>query len=785
MDHKTIKTPIEDVFSTRFGRYSKYIIQERALPDVRDGLKPVQRRILYAMYKDNNVYDKQFRKSAKTVGNVIGNYHPHGDTSVYEAMVRMSQSWKVHEELVVMHGNNGSIDGDNPAAMRYTEAKLSKYSSYLLHDIEKDTVKMAPNFDDTMLEPQVLPTMVPNLLINGTQGIASGYATEIPPHNPEEVLKASIYLNKNKDATLSKLMKYVKGPDFPTGGIIEGADNIKTAYETGRGKIRLSCKYEIVKNDIIITEIPYDVNKSTLLQKIELVKLEKKVEGISDVVDQSDRNGLEIKIGVSKSADPQVVMNYLLKNTDLQKNYNFNMIAINNKKPQLLGIKGILLAFLDHREEVTISKSKFLLFKAQSRLEIVEGLIKAIDDLDNLVKLIRKSKDKKDAKTTLEKYYDLSERQSEAIVIMPLYKLTATDIDELRVEHESLLEQIENLERILNNPDVLTEEIEKDLKVVLKNFKEDRKSEIKEEIVEIHVDKADLIKEETNILVVTENNYAKRNNLRSYLTAKTSPQNLAGDKTSFVMKIKNKDQLLMCFDDGSYSLVPAYEIEENKWKDPGKNLSVVIKNVDSRKIVNIIPYQAGMKVLSITAKGYLSCVESEEFLTKKVKNVIKYQKIKNDDKVVSVKLVDDKSKLIMLTNDDKYQLFDMDMFEVNQIKRVGTKVKSINKKQSIKSLNEIEQNLLMMSNDGYYFYIKYEELIEHTYRFEKLFENQKDQKILDKIITDVNGDILVVTDEDYETFSLKNLKYSALGDKVKSNKSLNNINIICYNIDIK
>ena len=389
-----LEMTVEEIFADRFSRYSKYIIQDRALPDIRDGLKPVQRRIIYSMFKEGNVFDKQFRKSAKTVGNVIGNYHPHGDRSVYEAMVRMSQTWKNNEIIVMIHGNNGSIDGDSPAAMRYTEAKLSQYANLMITDINEETVDMALNFDDTEYEPVVLPTMVPNLLINGATGISSGYATDIPPHNPAEVINAAIYVNEHKNVTVDKIMKLIPGPDFPTGATIEGIDGIKEAYSTGKGKIVLRAKYSINKNKITITEIPYDVNKAQLLQKIDLIRIEKKVDGIDEVIDESDQNGLEISINLKSGANAEAILNYLFKNTDLQKNYNFNMISINKHKPELLGIIPILQAFLDHRFDVITKRCNFRLDKAKKKLHILEGLTLAVENLDEVIRIIRSSDNK-------------------------------------------------------------------------------------------------------------------------------------------------------------------------------------------------------------------------------------------------------------------------------------------------------------------------------------------------------------------------------------------------------
>ncbi|MDF2903851.1 MAG: topoisomerase subunit, partial [Bacillus sp. (in: firmicutes)] len=421
--------PLEDVMGDRFGRYSKYIIQERALPDARDGLKPVQRRILYAMHAEGNTHEKGFRKSAKTVGNVIGNYHPHGDSSVYEAMVRMSQDWKVRNYLVEMHGNNGSMDGDPPAAMRYTEARLSAISAELLRDIEKETVDFIPNFDDTSNEPTVLPAMFPNLLVNGSTGISAGYATEIPPHHLGEVIDAVIMKMNKPDVSVEELMTVIKGPDFPTGGIIQGVDGIKKAYETGKGKIIIRGKAVIEdvrggKQQIVITEIPFEVNKANLVKKMDEFRLDRKLEGISEVRDETDRTGLRIVIELKKDVDAEGVLNYLYKNSDLQVTYNFNMVAIFNKRPVLMGIKQLLSAYIDHQKEVITRRSNYELRKANERQHIVEGLMKALSILDEVITTIRASKDKRDAKDNLIARFQFSEAQAEAIVSLQLYRLT-------------------------------------------------------------------------------------------------------------------------------------------------------------------------------------------------------------------------------------------------------------------------------------------------------------------------------------------------------------------------
>ncbi|EHL2562721.1 DNA topoisomerase IV subunit A, partial [Listeria monocytogenes] len=512
---------LEEVMGDRFGRYSKYIIQERALPDVRDGLKPVQRRILFAMNVEGNTAEKGFRKSAKTVGNVIGNYHPHGDSSVYEAMVRMSQDWKVRNMLIEMHGNNGSVDGDPPAAMRYTEARLSPISAELLRDIEKETVDFIPNFDDTSSEPTVLPARFPNLLVNGSTGISAGYATDIPPHNLTEIIEAVIKRLDNPLCTTDDIMKIVKGPDFPTGGIIQGIDGIRKAYQTGKGRVVVRSKTEIEdirggRKQITIHEIPYEVNKANLVKRMDELRIEKKIEGISEVRDETDRTGLRIAVELKKDANAEGVLNYLFKNTDLQVSYNFNMVAINKKRPELMGIIPMLDAYIEHQKEIITKRSEYDIRKARARQHILEGLIKALSILDEVIKLIRGSKDKRDAKLNLQTKYDFSEKQAEAIVSLQLYRLTNTDIHELQSEAKSLAEQISVLEKILGDEAELIAVLKEELAEIKKKYKTARRTEVQAEIAEIKIDTEVLVANEDVIVSVTKEGYVKRTSQRSY-----------------------------------------------------------------------------------------------------------------------------------------------------------------------------------------------------------------------------------------------------------------------------
>ena len=573
---------LEAVMGERFGRYSKYIIQERALPDIRDGLKPVQRRILYAMNEDGNTYDKAFRKSAKSVGNVMGNFHPHGDSSIYEALVRLSQDWKLREPLIEMNGNNGSMDGDPAAAMRYTEARLSEIASEMLKDIDKDTVEMVLNFDDTEYEPTVLPARFPNLLVNGATGISAGYATEIPTHNLAETIQATIYLMDHPDATLEDLMQFVKGPDFPTGGILQGIDGIKKAYRTGRGRVVLRSRTSIEKikggkQQIVVTEIPYEVNKSLLVKKIDEIRLLKKVEGIAEVRDESDREGLRIVIELKRNAQAQGILNYLFKNTDLQISYNFNMVAINNKRPEHVGLKQILRAYVDHQREVTGRRTKFDLDKAQARKHIVDGLIKALSILDEVIHTIRHSENKKNAKDNLVSKYDFTEKQAEAIVSLQLYRLTNTDVTALEKEAAELTEKITRFQQILNDPQELDGVIKTELQEVAKKYGSARLTEIQDEISELKIDTKVTVAEEDVMVLISKQGYVKRSSIRSYTASGEQDNGLRDeDQPVFQGKVNTLNHVLMFTNKGNMIYRPVHEITEMRWKDTGEHLSQTI-----------------------------------------------------------------------------------------------------------------------------------------------------------------------------------------------------------------
>lgn len=582
---------LEAVMGERFGRYSKYIIQERALPDIRDGLKPVQRRILFAMHEDKNTFDKPFRKSAKSVGNVMGNFHPHGDSSIYEAMVRLSQDWKLREPLIEMHGNNGSMDGDPPAAMRYTEARLSMIAAEMLKDIDKKTVDMVLNFDDTEYEPTVLPARFPNLLVNGATGISAGYATEIPTHNLDETIQATIYLMKHPEASLEELMQFIKGPDFPTGGILQGLDGIKKAYETGRGRAMLRAKTAIEdlrggKSSLVVTEIPYEVNKAVLVKKIDEIRLLKKVEGIAEVRDESDRDGLRIVIELKKNANAEGILNYLFKNTDLQISYNFNMVAIDHMRPKHVGLKQILTSYLEHQRAVTTKRTEFDLNKAKQREHIVIGLIKALSILDQVIKVIRASKNRKDATKNLVQQFDFTEKQADAIVALQLYRLTNTDVTELENEASTLKKAIAKYEKILSDPKELDKVIRQELQTIAKKYASPRKTEIQAKIASLKIETEVLVAQEDVIVQISREGYVKRSSLRSFNASDANDNGLREDDEPVLQTTVNTlDHLFIFTNKGNVIYRPVHEITEARFKDTGEHLSQTVGlDVDERVI---------------------------------------------------------------------------------------------------------------------------------------------------------------------------------------------------------
>ena len=684
---------LEDIMGERFGSYSKYIIQDRAIPDARDGLKPVQRRILYSMYKEKNTYDKGYRKSAKTVGDVIGNYHPHGDSSIYDAMVRMSQPWKTRLPYIDMHGNNGSIDGDSPAAYRYTEARLSKISNEMLRDIDKNTVEFSPNFDDTTTEPTVLPARFPALLVYGAQGISAGYATNIPPHNLNEVIDATIYRIDHPESSLEELMNFVKGPDFPTGAIVEGIEGIKDAYRTGRGKINIKSKYTFEEDksklSLVITEIPFESNKALLVKKIDDIRIDKKIEGIVEVRDESAAD-IRIVIDLKKNANKELIINYLLKNTDMQISYNFNMVSIVNKRPKLLGLEGALDAFIAHQKDVVKRRTEFDLAHAKARYHIVEGLIKCISILDEVIKTIRASKNKQDAKDNLVKEYEFTEAQAEAIVVLQLYRLTNTDVVALENEKEALEKIIAGLTAILGSEDVLKSVMKKDLRDVKHDYPTPRMTEIKDEITEIKIDTTAMIPKEDVVVMVTKDGYIKRTSFRSYTAS--NPEDITIKENDYIIGIYEMntiDTILLFTTGGNYLHIPVHIIPDLKWKDMPKHVSNIIELPPEDQIVSVIPaygFESEQNIIIATYDGMIKRSKLKEFKLLRYSKATSCIKLKDDDKLIAAFIENDDH--LFLTTDSGYGL----IFKTDEVPVVGVKA------SGVKAIKLKDDNLIAINN---------------------------------------------------------------------------------------
>ncbi|MBO5120466.1 MAG: DNA topoisomerase IV subunit A [Bacilli bacterium] len=692
---------LEDIMGERFGSYSKYIIQDRAIPDARDGLKPVQRRILYSMHKERNTFDKGYRKSAKTVGDVIGNYHPHGDTSIYDAMVRMSQPWKTRLPYIDMHGNNGSIDGDSPAAYRYTEARLSKISNEMLRDIDKDTVEFSPNFDDTTVEPTVLPARFPALLVYGAQGISAGYATNIPPHNLTELIDATIHRIDFPNCGLDTLMKYVKGPDFPTGGIVEGLAGIKEAYETGRGKIIVKSRYTIEESkscdSIVITEIPFEVNKALMVKKIDDIRIDKKIEGIIEVRDESAAD-VRVVIDIKKNANKDLIINYLLKNTDMQISYNFNMVSIVNRRPKLLGLAGALDAFIAHQKEVVRRRTEFDLKHAKARYHIVEGLIKCISILDEVIKVIRASKNKADAKDNLVKEFEFTEAQAEAIVTLQLYRLTNTDVVALENEKESLEKIINGLTAILGSEEVLKSVMKKDLRDVRNEYETPRLTDIKDEITEIKIDTTAMIPKEDVVVMVTKDGYIKRTSFRSY--SASNPEDITIKENDYILGIyemNTTDTILVVTTAGNYLHIPVHIIPDLKWKDMPKHVSNIIEISPEESVVTAIPaydFQTEKNVVVVTKNGMVKRSKLKEFKLQRYSKATSCMNLKDDDQVIAA-FVEDKPNLFLVT-DSGYGL----AFPSEEVPIVGVKAAGV-KGMKLKDDYLVSANMFDFNQDEY------------------------------------------------------------------------------------
>ena len=792
MKEKIITQSLDDIMGDRFGKYSKYIIQDRALPDVRDGLKPVQRRILYAMYKEGNTHQKPYRKSAKTVGNVIGNYHPHGDTSVYEAMVRLSQDWKMRMPLIDMQGNNGSIDNDPAAAMRYTEARLSPIALELLKDIDKETVQMALNFDDTEYEPTVLPAKFPNLLVNGATGISSGYATDIPPHNLEEVIDATIYRISHPHCSLDDLMKFMKGPDFPTGAIVEGLNGIKKAFETGRGKVVVRSQTQIIEekniNKIVITQIPYEVNKAELVRKLDEIRFQKNIDGIIEVRDESDRNGLSIVIDLKKDVDVQNTLNYFYKNTDLQKNYNYNMVAIKNKRPVCMGIVGILDGYIEHQIEVITKRSLFDLHKAEDRKHIVDGLIKAVSILDEVVHTIRHSHDKQDAKKNLQLQYQFSEKQAEAIVMLQLYRLTNTDIVSLEKEKSDLEVLIQTLNNILASDKVLRKVIIDELKQIKKQYPSPRLTEIKDEVQEIVIDEEAMILPEDIYVSITRDGYVKRISQRSY---KASENIAFGKKDDDVLLdlhfASTLDKLLVFTDKGNYLFIPLHKLEEFKWKELGKHISYLIKVSPEEKMIGSIlvkSFQRPLYVLLATRLGQMKRVSLQDFEVTRYSKPIKCMNLKQDDQLLQVSLTDDHQAIVLTSSLGYVSLYSEQEISILGLKAGG--IKGINlKNDSLVAMNTFDPlhsySYVLISDQPGIKRMRISDIpsCNRSTKGTLIFKSPKTNPIhaLSAYVLDVQDTLIIETQEHKETIAIKDYSLSQISQKPSIIQSLKNENI--------
>lgn len=705
---KVLDSNLEDIVADRFSRYSRYIIQERALPDARDGLKPVQRRILWSMEEDGNTYNKPYRKSARTAGNVIGNYHPHGESSVYDAIVRLSQDWKSPIPLIDMQGNNGSIDDDPAAAMRYTEARLSRLAGYLLEDIDKETVEWAPNYSDEKLEPTVLPARYPNLLINGITGIAAGYATNIPPHNFNEVIDAAIYRIEHPDCPIDELLDLVHGPDFPTGGLIIGSDGWRQALKTGKGRVTVRSKAVIEEgktiNQIVITEIPYEVIKSAMVRKMDEIRLNAKVSGILDVRDESDRKGLRIVVDLKKEANAQAILNYFYKNTDLQTYYHYNVIAIVRKTPKLLSLADALDAFLVHREEVIINRSKFDLQRKQDRLHIVEGLQKAVSVLDEVVALIRKSNGKADSKKRLMERFGFSEPQAEAIVTMQLYRLSNTDVIALEKEAQALRKEIEKLEGIIKTPSRRRKLMIKELKEISEAFPMPRRTQIVNDAEEIVIDDRDMIADEQVMAVVSRQGYVKRVSMRSFASSSNGTAGLKeGDSFIFNAPVSTLDTLLVFTDKGRFGQIPVYQIEEKKWKDLGTHYSSLLKPEMGEQIVRVFAQRnpaSQVDVVLATKAGQIRRIHHEDLPMKTRSRLVALMGLNPEDSLEHVVYSAHNEDQLVLVSKEGYG-FKMDVSEIPASKGKGKGVRSINLgvDDQLQAMLAADQEYLVLENN--------------------------------------------------------------------------------------
>lgn len=661
---RILKIDIKQEMQSAYIDYSMSVIVARALPDVRDGFKPVHRRVLFGMDKLGNTSDKPYKKSARIVGDVLGKYHPHGDSSVYFALVRMAQPWSLRYPLVDGQGNFGSVDGDSPAAMRYTEARLSRIAEEMLRDIEKDTVDFTPNFDNTLEEPTVLPTRIPNLLVNGASGIAVGMATNMPPHNLSECIDASVALIDDRELTVEDLMQYIKAPDFPTGGIIYGFAGVKDAFETGRGRIVIRAKAEIEvdsttgRETIVVSEIPYAVNKSELIKKIADLVEEKRLEGISNINDESDRAGMRIVIEVKRDANASVILNKLFKMTDLQSSFSVNNIALVNGRPQTLNLKQLLEAFVDHRHEVVIRRTRFDLAKAEERAHILEGLIIASDHIDEVVKLIRSSRTREEAKTRLMERFSLSEKQAQAIVDMRLGQLTGLDQDKLRNEYAEVEKMIAYYKEILADESVCMKVVKDELLEIKEKYGDERKTEIIYSSEEFNAE--DFYADDEMIITISHMGYIKRTPLSEFRAQNRGGVGAKGSNTreedfiEYIYPASMHNYMLFFTQKGKCHWLKVYEIPEGAKNSKGRAIQNML-NIESDDKVNAFirvkklqdpEYNMSHNLLFCTRKGVIKKTKLEAY-SRPRQNGVNAITIREDDQVIQVRLTTGDSQIII------------------------------------------------------------------------------------------------------------------------------------------
>ena len=786
-----IESTVEEIFSDRFARYSKYIIQDRALPDARDGLKPVQRRILYAMQQLGMYHNKPHKKSARIAGEVMGKYHPHGDSSIYEAMVRLSQDFKMRTILIDMHGNNGSIDGDSAAAMRYTEARLSLAAEALLGDIDKRTVPFVPNFDDEELEPTVLPAKFPNLLVNGATGISAGYATKIPPHNLKEVIDATILYLDNDQVTFKEISKVIKGPDFPTGGIVQGKEGILQALETGSGKVIIRAKAEIEEmsksqDRIVITEIPYEVNKADLVKAIDVLRIDKKIDDILEIRDESDQQGLRIAIDLKKGADANLMLNLLYKSTDLQVAYNYNMVAILNHRPVLVGVLPILKAYVDHQKEVITSRSNYELEKAQKRQHIVQGLIKMVSIVEQVIKTIRESNNKANAKENIMARFGFTELQAEAIVTLQLYRLSNTDILALEHEDEALSDRILELEHILSSEHALRKVIKRELLDVSKLLGDERRSQIEEEIETIKIDEKDLITEEHVMVGVTKEGYIKRSSTRSYQATQTAGLK-QDDALIFEKEVNTLDTLLLFTNLGNYIFLPVYKIDDQKWKDLGiyiNNITPIEKDEVIIDTLCVSSFKDNDTVLLATKDGMMKQAKLSDFEVTRFYKPMKCMKLNDGDELRSIHY-GQKENIISISKRGYVLRYITDDLPLYGLQAGGVKGMNIgDKDELVKALYVSERDeFIMLSVRGHVIKDVVEELPVYNRNrrgilvVEHLKSNPHDLVSADRLSRAQSKEdvhVLIVTEKEAIHTSVSELKYSGnkFGKKIYDDQKL-------------